>query len=99
MGIYPANAAGNAVLYLPVGLQPSRGLNPRDNVFAHAVVTRESLQKLKDPKSVRDLAADFAKVHSRVAWDKSGQGPPREGNFMADVIRRYVSGCSGLDHS
>jgi len=87
MGIYPANAAGNAVLYLPVGLQPPRGPNPHDDVFAHAVEIRESLQKLTDPESVRDLATDFARVQSQAAWDKRSQGPPREGSFVADVIR------------
>jgi len=87
MGIYPANAVANAFLYLPVELQPSRGLDPHDDVLAHAVEMRKSLDKLKDPNSVKDLVAGFAKMQSQAAWDKSGQGPPREGSFVADVIR------------
>jgi len=88
MGIYPVNAAVNATVFLPIGLQPSKGLNPHDDVLACAVEIRKSLEKLKDPKSVKDLVTDFAKMQSQTAWDKSGQGPPKEGCLFVNVIRR-----------
>ena len=88
MGIYPTNAVVNATVFLPIGLQPSKGPNPHDDVLACAVEIRKSLEKLKDPKSVKDLVTDFAKLQSQITWDKSGQGPPREGRLFVNIIRR-----------
>ena len=73
MGIYPVNAVLNAVIWLPARLQVSKGVDPRDSVLAHATEISKSREKLKDPKTVKDMAADVAKIQSQVAWDKSGQ--------------------------
>jgi len=97
MGIYPANAVVNATVFLRIGLQPSKGLGPHDEVLAHAVEIRKSIEKLKDPKFVKDMVADFGKLQTQIAWDKSGQGPPKEGYLAMDVTRRWVSGRSGSD--
>jgi len=45
----------------------------RDAVVAHAAEIHKSRDKLKDPRLVRDMAADVAKILSQVAWDKNGQ--------------------------
>ena len=71
-----------------MALQPSRGLNIHDDVLACAVEIRKSLEKLKDQKLVEDLAADFARLYGQMAWNKSGQGPPREGYFFVNNIRK-----------
>jgi len=63
----------NAIAWLPVGLQASKGADPRDTVVAHAAEIRKSMDKFKDPKLVRDLVVDLAKIQSQVAWDKEGQ--------------------------
>jgi len=63
----------NAVIWLSMVLQAPNGADPRDTVVARATEIRKSVDKLKDPKLVRDMAADVAKIQSQVAWDKSGQ--------------------------
>jgi len=73
MGIYPVNAVVNAVIWLSTGLQAQKGTDPCDRVLIHAAEIRRSMDKLKDPKVVKDMAADVAKVQSQVAWDKDGQ--------------------------
>jgi len=90
MGIYPANAALNATVFLPIGLRPSKGFDAQDDVLAHAVEIRKSVEKLKDPKFVKDMAADFAKLQSQIAWDKSGQGSPKEGHLAVNIGRRWA---------
>jgi len=88
MGIYPANAAVNATVYLPIALQLSKGLNAHDDILARAVEIRKSFEKLKDPRSVKDLVTDFAKLQSQTAWDKRRQGPPKEGSLVVNIARR-----------
>ena len=63
----------NAVIWFSVGLQAPKGGDPLDTVVTHAVEIRKSMDKLKDPKLIRDMAADVAKIQSQVAWDKRGQ--------------------------
>jgi len=87
MGIYPTNAAVNAVLYLTIGIQPSKELSPHDDVLARAVEIRKSLEKLKDPRSVKDLATDFAKLQSQTAWDRGARGSRKEGSLLVNVVR------------
>ena len=98
MGIYPDNAVVNAAVFFPIGLQVSKGRDPHDEILGHAVEIRKSLGKLKDTKSVEDVVTDFAKIQSQISWDKSGQGPPKEGCLIMNITRRWVSGCSGLSH-
>ena len=88
MGIYPVNAAFNASVCLLIGLQVSKGLEPRDEVLGHAVEIRKSLEKLKDPKSLKDVVTDFANVQSQTAWGKNGQGAPKEGCLLVNIVRR-----------
>ena len=90
MGIYPANAAVNAVIWLSVGLKAPKGANPCDNVVAHAAEIRKSMDKLMDPKSIKDMAADLAKIQSQVAWDKNGQDMANvsEGCMVANITCR-----------
>ena len=88
MGIYPANAVVNATVFLQIGLQPSKELDPRDEVLASAVEIRKSLEGMKDPKSLIDMVTYFANVQSQTSWDKSGQGPPREGCLFVNALRR-----------
>ena len=88
MGIYPVNAAVNASILLLIGLRVSKGLEPRDEVLGHAVEIRKSLEKLKDPKSLKDVVTDFAKIQSQTAWGKSIQGPPKEGCLLVNIVQK-----------
>jgi len=89
MGIYPVNAVVNAILWLSAGLQVSKGTDPRDSILADAAEIRKSMDKLKDPKLVRNMAADVASIQSQVAWDKNGQGvaSANEGCLIANILR------------
>jgi len=99
MGIYPLNAAVNAFIYLSVGLQLSNGGDPRDDVLSCATEIRKSLGKLKDPRLVEDMAADFARMQSRIAWNKSSQRPPKEGRLVMNITRRWDLGYLGTNRS
>ena len=99
MGIYPLNAVVNAFIFLPIRQQLSEGVGHHDDVLACATEIRKSLQKLKDPRSVKEMAADVAKLQSRISWDKGGYlSDPKEGCLVTNITRRWVSGCSGMDH-
>ena len=63
----------NAVIWLSVRSQVTKGVDPRDTVVAHAAEIRKSMDKLKDPKLVRNMVTDLAKIQSQVAWNKNGQ--------------------------
>jgi len=63
----------NAVIWLSTRLQITKGADFRVTIVDHAAEIRKSMDKLKDPMFVRDMAADVAKIHSQVAWDKDGQ--------------------------
>jgi len=80
----------NAVIWFPVGLQASKGVDPRDTVVAHAAELRKGMGKLKDPRLVRDMVTDVAKIQSQVAWDKSGQDMAlvNEGCLVVNVALR-----------
>ena len=73
MGIYPFNAAANAIIWLPTEVPVSEGADPRDGVLACATEIRKSMGRLKDPMFIKDMMTDLAKIQSQVAWDKSGQ--------------------------
>ena len=90
MGIYPENAAVNAIVWLSTGLQASKGADIHDDVLACATEIRKSLGKLKDPMVIKDMAADVAKIQSQVAWDKAGQDMPtaKEGSLIVNNIWR-----------
>ena len=90
MGVYPVNAVVNAVIWFPVELRAPKGADPRDVIVAHAAEIRNGMGRLKDPKVVRDLAADVAKIQSQVAWDKSGQDMANvdEGSLVVNVITK-----------
>jgi len=100
MGIYPVNAVVNAIIWLPVRLQVSKVVDPRDSVLAHAAEIHKSREKLKDPKLVKYMAADVAKIQSQVAWDKNGQDMTNvnESSLVANIFRRWVSGYSNITH-
>jgi len=80
----------NAVVWLPVGLQAPEGFDPCDSVVAHAAEIRKSMEKLGDPGSIKDMAADLAKILSQVAWDKNGQDMANvnEGCLVANITWR-----------
>ena len=98
MGIYPLNAVLNALVTFSIGLQPPKGAGLCDEVFACATEVRKSLEKLKDPSLIRDLATEFAHVQSRVAWDKIVRTNLNESTMRVNVTRRWVSGCLGMKH-
>ena len=80
----------NAIIWLSTRLQVTRGADPRDTVVAHAAEIHKSMDKLKDPRSVRDMAADVARIHSQVAWDKNGQdmANANDGCLVANIFWR-----------
>ena len=75
MGINPDNAASNALILVPTGVQLSKGVDPREGVLACGTRMRNSLGRLKDPRFVEDMAVELAKTLSQDAWDKNGQNP------------------------
>ena len=100
MGVYPLNAVLNAFVFLSTGVQVSKGVDPHDDVLACATEIRKSLEKLKDPELIRDMAANVAKVQSRIAWDKGGYlSDPKAGCLVTNITRRWVSGCSYVNCS
>ena len=68
MGIYPVNAAVNAVICVPV----SKGVGPHEDILTCATEIRESLRRLKDPRFIKDMVADMGKSQSQLAWEQSG---------------------------
>ena len=97
MGIYPLNAAVNAFIYLSTGRKLSNGVDPLDDVLTCATGIRKSLEKLKDPRLIEDMAADLAKTQSQAAWNKGSQDPSKEGWLFMNITRRWVSGCLGVN--
>jgi len=97
MGIYPDNAAVNGTVSFSIGLQRSKEADPRDDVLACATEIRQSLEKLKDPRLIKDIVADSAKIQSQAAWDKSGQSLVKEGHLITNITRRWVSDRSGVN--
>jgi len=99
MGIYPLNAAVNAFVYLtvPVGLQLSNGVDPRDDVLTCATEIRKSLEKLKDPRLIEDMVTDLAQVQSQAAWNKGSQDPSKEGYLFMNITRRWVLCCPSMN--
>jgi len=90
MGIYPLNAVVNAFIFLPTGVQLSKGTDPHDDVLTCATNIRKSMEKLKDPKWVHEMAANVAKVQSRIAWDRGGYlSNPKEGCLVTNITRRF----------
>jgi len=90
MGIYPVNAAVNAIVWLSTGLQVPKGVDPHDGVLTYAAEIRKLVEKLKDPRSVTEMAVELAKIQSQVSWDKSGQdlASAKEGCLIANIIRK-----------
>jgi len=90
MGIYPFNAMVNALVWYPVGLQAPKGTDPHETVVAHAVELSNGIGRLRDPKLIRDMAADVAKIQSQAAWDKRGQDMANvnEGCLVANISWR-----------
>ena len=88
MGIYPANAAANTFVYLLIERQLSKVVDPHGDVLACAVEIHKALQKPKDPKSLKDMITDFAKLQSDDAWNKCAQGPPIEGGFFVSISQK-----------
>ena len=97
MGIYPVNAAVNAFVYLSAGPQLSNGVNPRDDVLTCAIEIRKSLEKLKDPQLIEDLAADLAKIQSQAAWNNGSQDPSKDGCLIMNITRRLVLYCHSMN--
>ena len=90
MDIYPVNAVANAVIWLSTRLQAPKGAHPRDSALANAAEIRKSTDKLKDPKFIRGMAANVARVHSQVAWDKCGQDMANvdESCLVVNILRK-----------
>ena len=72
MGIYPDNAALNALIWVFTEIQASKGVDPRDGVLACVTELRKSLARLKDPMFIKDVAAGLGRMLSHVAWAKKG---------------------------
>ena len=97
MGIYPHNAAVNALVYLPIGLHLSRRDDPHDDVLTCATEIRKSLENLKDPRLIEVLASELARMQSQSAWNKNSENPQMEGCLMINTTRRWVPGCLGMN--
>jgi len=88
MGIFPLNAAANAFGLLPIGLQLPRGVDPHDEVLTCATEIRKSLERLKDPRVIEDMAADSAGRRAQSAWNRTSQSPSKEGCLVMNITRR-----------
>jgi len=87
MGVFPLNAMANAISHLSIGLQLLRGVDPHDDVLIRATEIRKSLEQLKDPRVIKDMAAEFAGIRAKSAWSRSTQGPSREGCLVMNITR------------
>jgi len=87
MGVFPPNAMPTAIGHLSIGLQLLRGADPLDEVLIRATDIRKSLEQLKDPQVIKDMVADFAGIRAKSAWNRSSQGPSREGCLVMNVTR------------
>jgi len=76
MGIYPKNAAVNAVITVPIQFQDPKGVDARDRVLACATEMRKTMKRLKDPEFVKDMAAHLARAQSQVSWDRRAKTCP-----------------------
>jgi len=99
MGIYPLNAAVNAFIYLSTGLQLSNGVDLHDGVLTCATEIRKSLEKLKDPRLIEDMATNLAKTQSQAAWNKGSQDPSKDGCLFMNITRRWVLYCPSMNRS
>ena len=90
MGIYPVNAALNAIVWVSAGLQVPKKLDSQDGVLAYATEIHKLAEKLRVPRSIRQVAVELANIQSQVSWDKSGQdlGSAKEGCLIANIIRK-----------
>jgi len=90
MGIYPVNAAVNAIVWVSTGLQVPRGPDPQDTVLAYATELHKLAEKSREPKFVREVVVELANIQSQVSWDMSGQdlGSAKEGCLTANIIRK-----------
>ena len=89
MGIYPVNAMLNALVFLPVEIQPLKGADPRDDILACATEIRKSLGKLKDPGAIGAMALDIAKIQSQAGWDRTSHIVDwKESALMVNITRR-----------
>ena len=70
MGIYPLNAALNAIFWVftPIGPQVLKGVDPHVGVLACATELRKSLVRLKDPRFIKNMVADLGETLSHLAW-------------------------------
>jgi len=96
MGAYPHGAV-NAVALLHIELQPSRGVDTRDDILTHAAEIRNSLEKLKDPQLIEDMVTDFANIQSQAAWSRDGRHPAKENCLTMNITRRWVPGCFNMN--
>jgi len=87
MGVSPPNAMPTAIGHLSIGLQLPRRVDPHDDVLICATEIRKSLGQLKDPQVIKDMVAEFARVRAKSAWNKSSQGPSREGCLVMNITR------------
>ena len=88
MGVFPPNAMANAIGHLSIGLQLPRRVDPCDDVLTSAIEIRKSLEQLKDPRVIKDMAADFSGIWAKSAWDRNTQGPSKEGCLFMNITRR-----------
>ena len=90
MGIYPVNAAVNAIVWVSTGLRVPKGLDPQDGVLTYATEIHKLAEKLRDPRSIKETAVELANIQSQVSWDKSGQdlASAKEGCLIANIIRK-----------
>jgi len=90
MGIHPVNAVANAIVWLSAELQVPKDADLRDAVLACATEIRKPFEKLKNPRCVRDMATDLAKIQSQVTWDKNGQdfASAKEGCLIVNIFQK-----------
>jgi len=90
MGIYPVNAAVNAIVWVSMGVRVPKGLDPQDGVLAYATEIHKLAEKLRNPRSIKEMAMELAHVQSQVSWDNSGQdmASAKEGCLIANIMRK-----------
>ena len=79
------------------GLQLSRRADPHNDILVCATEIRKSQEKLKDHRLIKDTAADWARILSWIAWDRSRRNII-ESSLIVNVSRRWVSAYSGMNH-
>jgi len=91
MGVYPQNAAVNAIFMLPTLFKVPEELDAHDSVLAWGTEIRKTLGRLKYPEFVDAVAAGVGNALSLIAWYKGGRdlSTAKEGSLIVNNMWKF----------